>query len=119
MELVSVRSAVLTAGRRLASLGKTGGVSTRQEGMSTSHHIPAAQPAARSAPRPCSCGGGSPADVTWWRRCRLLDAGFPETLATVLAAAPAVDLHALLLLVDRGCPPELAARILSPLDRPA
>ncbi|WP_344257069.1 hypothetical protein [Terrabacter carboxydivorans] len=27
-----------------------------------------------------------------------------------------VDLHALLELVDAGCPPELAARILSPLD---
>ena len=27
-----------------------------------------------------------------------------------------VDLHELLVLVDRGCPPELAARILAPLD---
>jgi hypothetical protein len=26
------------------------------------------------------------------------------------------DLHALLELVDRGCPPALAARILAPLD---
>ena len=58
---------------------------------------------------------GSPADVTEWRRCRLLDAGFPEPLAAALAAEPAVDVHALLQLVDRGCPPELAARILSPI----
>lgn len=29
-----------------------------------------------------------------------------------------VDLHELLVLVDRGCRPELAARILAPLDRP-
>jgi hypothetical protein len=28
-----------------------------------------------------------------------------------------MDLHALLGLVDRGCPPDLAARILAPLDR--
>jgi hypothetical protein len=27
-----------------------------------------------------------------------------------------VDIHALLELVDRGCPPHLAARILAPLD---
>jgi hypothetical protein len=27
----------------------------------------------------------------------------------------AIDVHALLQLVDRGCPPELAARILSPV----
>ena len=58
---------------------------------------------------------GSPADVTEWRKCRLLDAGFPAPLAASLAADPAVDVHALLQLVDRGCPPELAARILSPL----
>ena len=58
---------------------------------------------------------GSPAGVTEWRRCRLLDAGFPEPLASALAREPAVDVHALLQLVDRGCPPELAARILSPL----
>lgn len=59
---------------------------------------------------------GHPADVTTWRRCRLLDAGFPVQLATVLAGTASVDVHALLQLVDRGCPPELAARILSPLD---
>jgi hypothetical protein len=28
-----------------------------------------------------------------------------------------VDLHQLLELVDRGCPPELAVRILAPLDQ--
>ena len=59
--------------------------------------------------------GGPPVDVTTWRRCRLLEAGFPERLATRLAADGAVDLHALLQLVDRGCPPKLAARILSPV----
>jgi hypothetical protein len=58
---------------------------------------------------------GPPVDVELWRRCRLLEAGFPELLAARLAHGQ-VDLHALLQLVDRGCPPELAARILAPLE---
>jgi hypothetical protein len=45
----------------------------------------------------------------------LREAGFPPVLARTLARTR-VDLHALLELVDAGCPPELAARILSPLD---
>jgi hypothetical protein len=65
-------------------------------------------------PVPCR-PAGPPVDVVAWRRCRLLEAGFPAELAEQLAGA-AVDLHALLQLVDRGCAPELAARILSPLD---
>jgi hypothetical protein len=55
-------------------------------------------------------------DVMAWRQLRLLDAGFGEELASRLAATPGVDLHALLDLVNRGCPPELADRILSPLN---
>ena len=65
--------------------------------------------------RPC-LRAGAPVDVRTWRRCRLLEAGFGEDLATRLAGMPRVDLHALLQLVDRGCPPPLAARILAPLD---
>ena len=61
----------------------------------------------------CLCGHAR-VDVRTWRLCWLLDAGFERGLAEALAAT-AVDLHALLELVDRGCPPELAARILSPL----
>jgi hypothetical protein len=53
-----------------------------------------------------------------WRRCRLREASFPASLADSLAEQPGVDLHALLALVDRGCPPELAARILAPLPMP-
>jgi hypothetical protein len=56
-----------------------------------------------------------PRDVRAWRLCWLLDAGFERPLAERLAETPTVDLHALLELVDRGCPPELAARILEPL----
>jgi hypothetical protein len=52
-----------------------------------------------------------------WRRRRLAAAGFEPQLAAELAAEPAVDLHELLVLLDRGCPPALAARILAPLDR--
>ena len=61
--------------------------------------------------------GGDPVEVVEWRRRRLQKAGFEPALAGDLAAAP-IDLHALLDLVDRGCPPPLAARILAPLDEP-
>jgi hypothetical protein len=51
----------------------------------------------------------------------LLEAGFPAGLAAAVASDPGFDLHALLQLVDRGCPPELAVRISGPLpeDHPA
>lgn len=64
---------------------------------------------------PAGCSSGGPVDVRTWRRCRLLEAGFPEALADAVAADPRFDLHALLQLVDRGCPPDLALRILAPL----
>lgn len=57
---------------------------------------------------------GPAVDVSTWRLCRLLESGFAQDLAERLARTPAVDVHALLQLVDKGCPPELAARILSP-----
>jgi hypothetical protein len=50
-----------------------------------------------------------------WRRERLLAAGFSIDDASVLAMTRDVDLHALLALVDRGCPPHLARRILEPV----
>jgi hypothetical protein len=53
-------------------------------------------------------------EVVEWRCARLLAAGFPGGLAADLAQERRVDLHAVLELVDRGCPPELAARILAP-----
>jgi hypothetical protein len=56
----------------------------------------------------------TPGDVRAWRVCWLLESGFGRELAEALAATD-VDLHAVLELVDRGCPPELAARILAPL----
>jgi hypothetical protein len=54
--------------------------------------------------------------VVAWRTERLVAAGFDRELATALAGDRAFDLHALLELVDRGCPPPLAARILAPLE---
>jgi hypothetical protein len=56
-----------------------------------------------------------PPDVEVWRRTILRQAGFDAILALRLAEDGAIDLHDLLRLVDRGCPPELAARILAPL----
>jgi hypothetical protein len=63
-------------------------------------------------------GGQEAVTVVAWRRHRLLEAGFDDPLAVRLAATPGVDLHELLDLVHHGCPPELAARILSPLSEP-
>lgn len=55
-------------------------------------------------------------DLVEWRRRRLRGAGFAPAAAAALAADCGADLHALLELVDRGCPPHLAARILAPLE---
>jgi hypothetical protein len=55
--------------------------------------------------------------VVAWRARRLREAGLEAGLATEIAAGCDYDLHALLDLVDRGCPAELAVRILAPLDR--
>jgi hypothetical protein len=53
-----------------------------------------------------------------WRRTWLERAGFDPDLADALAKDRRVDLHAVLVSVDHGCAPELAARIFSPLDGP-
>jgi hypothetical protein len=52
-----------------------------------------------------------------WRRERLLSAGFDLALAKEISHESGMDLHALIELVERGCPPSLAARILAPLGR--
>jgi hypothetical protein len=54
--------------------------------------------------------------VESWRRDQLVRAGFTLPDARSLAGDPRYDLHSLLELVDRGCAPELAIRILAPLD---
>ena len=60
---------------------------------------------------------GQEPTVAAWRRKLLVTAGFDGELAGLLADRRA-DLHALLQLVDRGCPPHLAGCILAPLDAP-
>jgi hypothetical protein len=80
--------------------------------MTVNHLVPSLGPNSHC------CADGPPVDVITWRRCRLLESGFAQDLAQQLAAMPDVDVHALLQLVDRGCPTELAARILSPITLP-
>ena len=58
-------------------------------------------------------------EVAEWRSMQLLRAGFPPPLAERLAADGRYDLHALIELVERGCQPELAVRILAPLGEAA
>jgi hypothetical protein len=53
--------------------------------------------------------------VVAWRIDRLRDAGFPAPLAASVAGDARYDVHALLELTDRGCPGDLAVRILCPL----
>jgi hypothetical protein len=54
--------------------------------------------------------------VAEWRRRRLLAAGLAPEVASWVATRSRTDLHALLELIDRGCPPQLAVRILAPLE---
>jgi hypothetical protein len=49
-----------------------------------------------------------------WRAEQLVATGFPPSLAVRIGADERYDLHALIELVERGCSPELAARILAP-----
>jgi hypothetical protein len=60
--------------------------------------------------------------VVRWATTRLRDAGLGPELADTVARDAANDLArilevtAILELVDQGCPPELAVRILDPID---
>jgi hypothetical protein len=69
----------------------------------------------RRPPPPASVDADA-IDLVAWRRGRLERAGFEPPLAAALAGDRRTDVHALLELVDRGCPPALAARILAPLE---
>ena len=100
--LVALRVRGLTG---VGDVGKTDGPPGSEHGMSTS------QTRTPTACRPA----GPPVDVVAWRSCRLHEAGFPWALADSLARTR-TDLHELLSLVDAGCPPRLAARILAPVD---
>ena len=54
--------------------------------------------------------------VVSWRRDQLVHTGFALPIAARVARDPRYDLHAIIELVERGCSPELAVRILAPLD---
>jgi hypothetical protein len=60
--------------------------------------------------------GAVRSEIVDWRREQLRASGFPVALAARIASDHRIDLHALIELVERGCPPVLAARILQPLD---
>ena len=53
--------------------------------------------------------------VARWREERLTASGFSLALAAEIAYDSRYDLHALIELVERGCRPGLAVRILAPL----
>ena len=54
--------------------------------------------------------------IATWRRERLVESGLPLPLATCVSMDARYDVHALIELVERGCDPELAIRILAPLE---
>jgi hypothetical protein len=58
---------------------------------------------------------GARQEVVRWRRQRLTDSGFPLSAAARLADDARYDLHVLIELVESGCPPDLAERIVAPL----
>ena len=51
-----------------------------------------------------------------WRRQYLACVGVDAELAATVAVDLRWDLHALVQLLERGCPPHLAARICAPAD---
>jgi hypothetical protein len=76
--------------------------------MSTRHELSSRVPVAIEPRRD---------DVVAWRRSQLVRSGFPERLAARVARDGRYDLHRLIELSESGCPPELALRILAPLDQ--
>jgi hypothetical protein len=69
-----------------------------------------------SARKPVIPGNPTSDLVAAWRVKRLRSAGFPDDVALGTARDNTFDLHVLLELIDRGCPAELALRILAPID---
>jgi hypothetical protein len=54
--------------------------------------------------------------VVNWRKTELLLSGFPRPLATRVARDGRYDLQQLIELVEQGCSPALAVRILAPVE---
>jgi hypothetical protein len=68
---------------------------------------------------PASEGRGGTAALVSWRYARLRRAGLDVRPAELLSHERDLDLHALIELVERGCPPDVAVRIVAPLDTEA
>lgn len=60
--------------------------------------------------------GRTPPGTTAWRAQQLRVAGFPPQLVERLSADRQYDILALIELAESGCPADLAARIMAPLD---
>jgi hypothetical protein len=56
------------------------------------------------------------ADVAGWRERCLEAAGFDAATAVLVAGDYGFDVHGLITLVEAGCTPTLAVRILAPID---
>jgi hypothetical protein len=54
--------------------------------------------------------------VVIWRREQLVRSGLPLAMAAQAAKDARYDLHALIELLRRHCPPDLALRILAPIE---
>jgi hypothetical protein len=52
--------------------------------------------------------------VVQWRQAQLIEVGLPRDLAARVARDERYDLHELIALVEHGCAPALAVRILEP-----
>jgi hypothetical protein len=55
-------------------------------------------------------------EVVNWRQLELEQCGFPRSLAARVARDERYDLQQLIQLVEQGCPPGLAVRILAPAE---
>ncbi len=64
----------------------------------------------------CGTDAQRRAELSSWRFQYLVGAGLDAALAQAVAGDLRWDLHALLELLERGCSPALAARILTPAD---
>ena len=64
--------------------------------------------------RPQATSSPGDRELIGWRREQLVRSGFGLPLADRLARDGRYDLHGLIELVESGCPPALAVRILAP-----
>jgi hypothetical protein len=78
-----------------------------------------ARPTQRDHPTPQTTKGPTPElePVAFWRSMRLRETGFSSQRSLAAGQNSAYDVHGVSRLLDRGRPPELAARIMAPTER--